>query len=108
MTGFRPPYPVPGVIWASLPLPALLVDLAGLIRISKRSRQRGVVILDNRHMRAVAHHGRPPRAVQRIVDVHRPPVGRTQIAELFHLFQQLHNPPGFLDNQVGHFAVFRG
>ncbi len=31
MTQFRPPYPVPGVIWASLPLPALLVDLAGKI-----------------------------------------------------------------------------
>lgn len=31
MTEFRSPYPVPGVIWASLPLPALLVDLDGLI-----------------------------------------------------------------------------
>ena len=31
MTGFRTPYPVPGVIWASLPLPALLVDIAGMI-----------------------------------------------------------------------------
>lgn len=26
MTPYRPPYPVPGVIWASLPLPALLID----------------------------------------------------------------------------------
>jgi two-component system, NtrC family, nitrogen regulation sensor histidine kinase GlnL len=26
MTPFRPPYPVPGVIWASLPLPAMLID----------------------------------------------------------------------------------
>jgi two-component system, NtrC family, nitrogen regulation sensor histidine kinase GlnL len=32
MTPYRPPYPVPGVIWASLPLPSLLVDEAGLIR----------------------------------------------------------------------------
>ncbi len=32
MTAFRPPYPVPGVIWASLPLPSLLIDAAGLIR----------------------------------------------------------------------------
>jgi two-component system nitrogen regulation sensor histidine kinase GlnL len=31
MTGFRAPYPVPGVIWASLPIPALLVDEAGAI-----------------------------------------------------------------------------
>ena len=31
MTDFPSPYPVPGVIWASLPLPALLVDLAGMI-----------------------------------------------------------------------------
>ena len=31
MKGFRQPYPVPGVIWASLPIPALLVDEAGLI-----------------------------------------------------------------------------
>ena len=31
MKEFHPPYPVPGVIWASLPLPALLVDLDGLI-----------------------------------------------------------------------------
>lgn len=31
MSAFRPPYPVPGVIWASLPVPALLVDPAGLI-----------------------------------------------------------------------------
>jgi two-component system, NtrC family, nitrogen regulation sensor histidine kinase GlnL len=31
MTDFRAPYPVPGVIWASLPLPALLVDSDGLI-----------------------------------------------------------------------------
>jgi two-component system nitrogen regulation sensor histidine kinase GlnL len=28
---YRPPYPVPGVIWASLPLPSLLVDAAGRI-----------------------------------------------------------------------------
>jgi two-component system nitrogen regulation sensor histidine kinase GlnL len=32
MTLFLPPYPVPGVIWASLPLPSLLVDEAGLIQ----------------------------------------------------------------------------
>ncbi len=32
MTAFRAPYPVPGVIWASLPLPALLIDQDGLIR----------------------------------------------------------------------------
>jgi two-component system, NtrC family, nitrogen regulation sensor histidine kinase GlnL len=31
MTDYRPPYPVPGVIWASLPLPALLFDARGLI-----------------------------------------------------------------------------
>ena len=24
MSAYRPPYPVPGVIWASLPVPALL------------------------------------------------------------------------------------
>ncbi|MDT8855814.1 ATP-binding protein [Paracoccaceae bacterium Fryx2] len=28
---YRQPYPVPGVIWASLPVPALLIDAAGLI-----------------------------------------------------------------------------
>ena len=32
MTAPRPPYPVPGMIWASLPMPSLLVDAAGLIR----------------------------------------------------------------------------
>ena len=32
MSAFRPPYPVPGVIWASLPMPSLLVDATGLIR----------------------------------------------------------------------------
>ena len=26
MKGYRSPYPVPGVIWASLPIPALLID----------------------------------------------------------------------------------
>ncbi|MDZ4136514.1 MAG: ATP-binding protein [Paracoccaceae bacterium] len=31
MKGYRAPYPVPGVIWASLPIPALLIDEAGLI-----------------------------------------------------------------------------
>jgi two-component system, NtrC family, nitrogen regulation sensor histidine kinase GlnL len=31
MTGYRTPYPVPGVIWASLPLPALLLDIDGQI-----------------------------------------------------------------------------
>jgi two-component system, NtrC family, nitrogen regulation sensor histidine kinase GlnL len=31
MKGYRPPYPVPGVIWASLPVPALLVDRDALI-----------------------------------------------------------------------------
>ncbi len=31
MSAYRPPYPVPGVIWASLPLPALLLNRAGLI-----------------------------------------------------------------------------
>ena len=31
MTPYRPPYPVPGVIWASLPIPALLIGLDGLI-----------------------------------------------------------------------------
>jgi two-component system, NtrC family, nitrogen regulation sensor histidine kinase GlnL len=31
MIEYRPPYPVPGVIWASLPVPALLVNLEGQI-----------------------------------------------------------------------------
>ncbi|MGB8812377.1 MAG: ATP-binding protein [Paracoccaceae bacterium] len=31
MNGYRAPYPVPGVIWASLPLPALLIDEGGFI-----------------------------------------------------------------------------
>ena len=31
MTPYRPPYPVPGVIWASLPVAALLVDRDGRI-----------------------------------------------------------------------------
>ncbi len=31
MNGFRPPYPVPGAIWASLPVPALLIDAADTI-----------------------------------------------------------------------------
>ncbi|MEY4872463.1 MAG: hypothetical protein RLZZ563_1793, partial [Pseudomonadota bacterium] len=31
MTPYRLPYPVPGVIWASLPAPALLIDRYGLI-----------------------------------------------------------------------------
>jgi two-component system nitrogen regulation sensor histidine kinase GlnL len=31
MTAYRPPYPVPGVIWASLPIPALLIDRDGTI-----------------------------------------------------------------------------
>ncbi|SEN44149.1 two-component system, NtrC family, nitrogen regulation sensor histidine kinase GlnL [Gemmobacter aquatilis] len=31
MKGFRQPYPVPGVIWASLPIPALLIDETGHI-----------------------------------------------------------------------------
>ncbi|MFV0490513.1 MAG: two-component system sensor histidine kinase NtrB [Pseudorhodobacter sp.] len=31
MTVYRQPYPVPGVVWASLPIPALLVDAAGRI-----------------------------------------------------------------------------
>ena len=31
MKGFRQPYPVPGVIWASLPIPALLIDESGHI-----------------------------------------------------------------------------
>jgi hypothetical protein len=45
--------------------------------------------------------GRAAGAVQRIVDVHRAAVGRAQVAELFDLFQKLHDPPGFLDDQVG-------
>ena len=31
MIGYRAPYPVPGVIWASLPTPALLIDATGAI-----------------------------------------------------------------------------
>ncbi|WP_151717462.1 two-component system sensor histidine kinase NtrB [Gemmobacter serpentinus] len=31
MKGYRQPYPVPGVIWASLPIPALLIDEADRI-----------------------------------------------------------------------------
>ena len=31
MTPYRSPYPVPGVIWASLPLPAFLIDAQCLI-----------------------------------------------------------------------------
>ena len=31
MTAYRTPYPVPGVIWASLPIPTVLIDAAGLI-----------------------------------------------------------------------------
>ncbi len=29
MNTYRPPYPVPGVIWASLPVPSFLIDLSG-------------------------------------------------------------------------------
>ena len=32
MSTYRSPWPVPGVIWASLPLPALLVGPDGMIR----------------------------------------------------------------------------
>jgi len=31
MSNYRPPYPVPGVIWASLPVPSLLIDRKGRI-----------------------------------------------------------------------------
>jgi len=31
MTAYRTPYPVPGVIWASLPVPTVLIDGSGLI-----------------------------------------------------------------------------
>lgn len=31
MTPYRAPYPVPGVIWASMPLPTLLIDMQGCI-----------------------------------------------------------------------------
>ncbi len=31
MIGYRAPYPVPGVVWASLPLPAVLIDSDGRI-----------------------------------------------------------------------------
>ncbi len=31
MTPYRAPYPVPGVIWASLPFPTLLIDQAAMI-----------------------------------------------------------------------------
>ncbi len=31
MKEYRPPYPVPGVVWASLPVPALLIDARGAI-----------------------------------------------------------------------------
>ena len=31
MTPYRAPYPVPGVIWASLPFPTLLIDQSAMI-----------------------------------------------------------------------------
>ena len=35
-------------------------------------------------------------------------VGRAEVAELFDLFQQLHDAAGFLDDQVGQLAILGG
>ena len=74
-----------------------------LVRVGTGRRQRGVVILDDRHMGGKAHQGRSAGAVQRIVDVHRAAVRRAQVAELLDLLQQFHDAAGFLDDQIGQF-----
>ena len=76
-----------------------------LVRIGQGGGQRGVVILDEGHVRSIAHLGRLSRPVQHVVDIHRPQIGRAHIAELFHLLQQLHDPASFLDDQIGQRAV---
>ncbi len=42
-----------------------------------------------------------------VVDVDRAQLGRAEVAELFDLLQQFHDAAGFLDDQIGQFAVFR-
>ena len=60
MTGYRAPYPVPGVIWASLPMPALLIDAQGTILDSNPAAEqflvtasrslKGQAVLDRLHV----------------------------------------------------------
>ena len=77
-----------------------------LIRVGKGRGQRGVVILDNGHVRRKADQRGFARTVQRVMDIDRAAVRRAQIAELLYLLQQLHDPPGFFHDQIGQLAVF--
>mmetsp|Transcript_27838 Transcript_27838/g.51941 ORF Transcript_27838/g.51941 Transcript_27838/m.51941 type:complete len:385 (-) Transcript_27838:822-1976(-) len=79
--------------------------LKQLIRVTVGQGQRGVVILDNVHLRAKAEQSRAPRTVQHVVNVHRAQIGWGQVAELLHLLQQLHDPAAFAHNQVRQFQV---
>jgi two-component system nitrogen regulation sensor histidine kinase GlnL len=106
---YRPPYPVPGVIWASLPLPSLLVDEAGLIReanpaaeifLNASSRNlRGQPVLDrlaiDAPMEEAMARARANQAPLNINDVdvtsgERPPVQCT-----LHL-SPMHDNPGII------------
>ena len=80
--------------------------LQQLVGIAPCHRQRGVIILDDLHMRAESQKRRPAGAVQHIVDIHLAPVGRAQVAELFDLFQQFDDPAAFLDDQIGQLHIF--
>ena len=39
------------------------------------------------------------------MNIDGPAFGRAQVAELFDLFQQFHDAPGFLDDQIGQFQI---
>ena len=75
--------------------------LQKLVGITIRHGQRGIVILDDLHVRPNAKLGRAARPVQHVMDINRPHLGNREIAELFDLLQQLHDAAGFGHDQVG-------
>jgi two-component system, NtrC family, nitrogen regulation sensor histidine kinase GlnL len=106
---YRPPYPVPGVIWASLPLPALLVDESGLIReanpaaetfLNASSRNlRGQPVLDrlaiDAPMEEAMARARANQAPLNINDVDVTSGERAPVQCTLHL-SPMHDNPGIL------------
>ena len=75
------------------------------VRISRG--QRGVILFNQTDTGGKAHLGRAARAIQQVVQVDRLALGRAQVAELFNLIQQFHDPAAFGHDQIGQFQIRR-
>ncbi|MES2667301.1 MAG: ATP-binding protein [Pseudomonadota bacterium] len=109
MTPYRAPYPVPGVIWASLPLAALLIDAEGRIAEANPAAEtfmnasirsmRGQPAFDRLHINAemddALARARANQSALNINDVDVTPGDRAPVQCTIHV-APMHDNPGMI------------